>query len=228
MRILHGDGFKLKERQEAKETVVSNLVICIYLIISQLELHKKHPGDLDQDSLHLLQLAVKLLPMLSPREEKEISQYVFDLMKTSPSDEDSEGANISLIQIATDKRNNFAESLELAPLDDHEDPKLSLLKSIWSNYRFRDTLGSLTLFKLPDSALYFLSHFERITSEDFVPSSEDIVRMRRATTGIQVNIATENSLMAVCVRCCMQISFLEITFLALLIINICHSTICRH
>ena len=95
MRILHGDGFKLKERQEAKETVLSNLVICIYLIISQLELHKKHPGDLDPDSLQLLQLAVRLLPLLSPREEKEISQYVFDLMKISQSGEDSHGTNIT-------------------------------------------------------------------------------------------------------------------------------------
>ena len=85
---------------------------------------------------------------------------------------------------------NFAESLELAPLEDHEDSKLAILRNIWTNYRFRDTLGSLTLFKLPDSALYFLSHFERITSEDFVPCSEDIVRMRRATTGIQVRLGT--------------------------------------
>ena len=53
--------------------------------------------------------------------------------------------------------------------------------------RFSHTLGSLTLFKLPDSALYFLSHMERILSASFIPSSEDMIRMRRATTGIQVS-----------------------------------------
>ena len=26
MRILHGDGFRLREREEARETVISNLV----------------------------------------------------------------------------------------------------------------------------------------------------------------------------------------------------------
>ena len=59
------------------------------------------------------------------------------------------------------------------------------MREIWSNFKFRDNLGGLTLFKLPDSALYFLSHFERIMSSSFVPLSEDIIRMRRATTGIQ-------------------------------------------
>ena len=161
MRILHGDGFKLKEREEARDTVVSNLVICIYLIISQLELHKKVTTDLDEESLVLLRLAVRLLPKLSVSEEREITQYVFDLMKVDDEEDHDE---------------------------DQDDSKLSLLKKIWSNYKFRNTLGSLTLFKLPDSALYFLSHFDRIISDDFTPTSEDIIRMRRATTGIQVRL----------------------------------------
>ena len=69
--------------------------------------------------------------------------------------------------------------------DDEERTRADLLREIWSNYKFRDSLGGLTLFKLPDSALYFLSHFDRILCETFVPLSEDIIRMRRATTGIQ-------------------------------------------
>ena len=65
MRILHGDGFRLREREEARETVISNLVmrfiiimmiimmmimmmmmqvICVYLVLCQMEL-KKHCSD---------------------------------------------------------------------------------------------------------------------------------------------------------------------------------------
>ena len=69
--------------------------------------------------------------------------------------------------------------------DDEGRTREDLLREVWSNYKFRDSLGGLTLFKLPDSALYFLSHFERILCDSFVPLSEDIIRMRRATTGIQ-------------------------------------------
>ena len=64
---------------------------------------------------------------------------------------------------------------------------LTLLKQIGNNDKFKTTLRALTLFKLPDSALYFLSQFDRILSDSFVATSEDIIRMRRATTGIQVD-----------------------------------------
>ena len=35
---------------------------------------------------------------------------------------------------------------------------------------------SLAVFKLPDSANYFLSHWHRILDKDFLPLGEDIVR----------------------------------------------------
>ena len=54
--------------------------------------------------------------------------------------------------------------------------------------RFRSTLERLTLFKLPDSALYFLTHLERLLCPSFTPSTEDMIRMRLATTGIQVSL----------------------------------------
>ena len=40
----------------------------------------------------------------------------------------------------------------------------------------RQILRSLAVFKLPDSANYFLSHWERILDKDFLPLGEDIVR----------------------------------------------------
>ena len=40
----------------------------------------------------------------------------------------------------------------------------------------RQTNRSLAVFKLPDSANYFLSHWHRILDKDFLPLGEDIVR----------------------------------------------------
>ena len=75
MRILHGEGFKNKEREEARDTIVSNLVITVYLIISQMELHKTE----DEDSRELKALSRNLLSLLSASEEMEISQYIYEL-----------------------------------------------------------------------------------------------------------------------------------------------------
>jgi len=164
MRVLHGDGFKQREKEDAKDTIISNLVISVYLIICQMELDPS-----DSDSCHLLQLSQQLLQLLSPAEESEVSQYVHEL---DPGDSRSKGSNERQTDCSPDG-NTLAESRSM------------LLRGIWSNYKFRTTLASLTLYRLPDSALYFLSNFERILSENYFATSEDIIRMRRATTGIQ-------------------------------------------
>ena len=75
MRVLHGEGFKNKEREEARDTIVSNLVITVYLIISQMDLHKTE----DEDSRELKALSRNLLSLLSASEEMEISQYIYEL-----------------------------------------------------------------------------------------------------------------------------------------------------
>ena len=36
MRILHGDGFRLREREEARETVISNLVMKFIIMIMMI------------------------------------------------------------------------------------------------------------------------------------------------------------------------------------------------
>ena len=75
MRIIHGEGFREKERQEARDTIVSNLVITVYLIISQMELHKSR----DDDGRKLMKLSRNLLHLLSASEEKEVLQYIYEL-----------------------------------------------------------------------------------------------------------------------------------------------------
>ena len=151
MRIIHGEGFGQKEREGSREIVVSNLVVCIYLILGQME-HNK----MEEESETLVHLAKRLFTLLTPKEEKEISQYLYEFIKP--------------------EKGSFEEVLAT---------KDKVLEDIWHHYKFRETLSSLTVFKLPDSALYFLDHFDRIMSEDFVPNSEDMIRMRQATTGVQ-------------------------------------------
>ena len=46
-------------------------MICVYLIIKQTV-----TDNTDHDSTQLLQLSSKLLSLMSPSEEKEVSQYV--------------------------------------------------------------------------------------------------------------------------------------------------------
>ena len=75
MRIIHGEGFRDKEREEARETIVSNLAITVYLIISQMDLNKSE----DEDGRKLMKLSRNLLRLMSASEEKEVLQYIYEL-----------------------------------------------------------------------------------------------------------------------------------------------------
>ena len=75
MRIIHGEGFRDKEREEARETILSNLAITVYLIISQMDLNKSE----DEDGRKLMKLSSNLLRLMSASEEKEVLQYIYEL-----------------------------------------------------------------------------------------------------------------------------------------------------
>jgi len=46
------------------------------------------------------------------------------------------------------------------------------------------------MFKLPDSALHFFANADRILEKEYVPSNEDILRMRKPTSGITETVIT--------------------------------------
>ena len=46
------------------------------------------------------------------------------------------------------------------------------------------------MFHLPDSALYFLANADRFLEEKYVPTNEDILKMRKTTSGIAETMIT--------------------------------------
>ena len=60
----------------------------------------------------------------------------------------------------------------------------TVLIKICQDENFTNSLLSLGQIHLPDSALYFFTNFHRFLSLDFLPTNEDIIRMRQSTTGV--------------------------------------------
>jgi hypothetical protein len=68
-----------------------------------------------------------------------------------------------------------------------------LLHKIWQHEEFTNILLSLGPRNLPDSALYFLKHFERLINLNFSPTNDDIFRMRKVTTGVhEIKVSFED------------------------------------
>ncbi|XP_012878088.1 PREDICTED: guanine nucleotide-binding protein subunit alpha-15 [Dipodomys ordii] len=59
------------------------------------------------------------------------------------------------------------------------------MQSLWRDAGIRACYERRREFHLLDSAVYYLSHLERITEEGYVPTAQDVLRSRMPTTGIK-------------------------------------------
>eukprot|EP00835_Amoeboradix_gromovi_P002526 NODE_145_length_17646_cov_0.204536.p9 type:complete len:208 gc:universal NODE_145_length_17646_cov_0.204536:5976-5353(-) len=60
----------------------------------------------------------------------------------------------------------------------------SILKKLWEDPVVAEAMSRRSEFYLPDSAQYFFLNIERICLSDYTPTAEDILRVRKKTTGI--------------------------------------------
>ncbi|XP_021100732.1 guanine nucleotide-binding protein subunit alpha-15 isoform X2 [Heterocephalus glaber] len=58
------------------------------------------------------------------------------------------------------------------------------MQSLWQDAGIRACYERRREFHLLDSAIYYLSHLERITEECYIPTAQDVLRSRMPTTGI--------------------------------------------
>ncbi|XP_047387713.1 guanine nucleotide-binding protein subunit alpha-15 isoform X1 [Sciurus carolinensis] len=65
-----------------------------------------------------------------------------------------------------------------------EKPCALAVQCLWRDAGVRACYERRREFHLLDSAIYYLSHLERITEEGYVPTAQDVLRSRMPTTGI--------------------------------------------
>ena len=209
MKVIQGKGFDTLEREEARKTILSNLLTstCIILkcYISDLKKTEEEQAEKLLESLndqspyapmkefiskrfmesvymitfwgekyfpkkehkqltnYLLEYSEELLNYLSPEEEKYMYYYLRQFL--------GEG-----------KINNEGRHLH------QNERRLELLRCVFDEYKFTELLLSWNMVKLPDSALYFFANADRILEKKYVPTNEDIVRMRKSTIGINETV----------------------------------------
>lgn len=59
-----------------------------------------------------------------------------------------------------------------------------LIKTVWADEGIKNTFNLRSKFQIQDSAYHFLDRIEEISSEDYTPNFQDVLRCRIATTGI--------------------------------------------
>ncbi|XP_060654276.1 G protein alpha q subunit-like [Drosophila nasuta] len=96
---------------------------------------------------------------------------------------------ISYSDVENIDRAELVSSVPLKTIETLEDPYLSAIKCLWNDIGIQECYSRRDEYYLMESAEYFLCEIERIEKPDYIPSEQDILRVRSATTGInQYNI----------------------------------------
>ncbi|XP_044251713.1 G protein alpha q subunit-like [Drosophila takahashii] len=67
-----------------------------------------------------------------------------------------------------------------------EDPYLNAIKTLWDDAGIQECYRRRREYQLTDSAKYYLSDLARIEQSDYLPTEQDILRVREATINIHV------------------------------------------
>ncbi|XP_076064345.1 G protein alpha q subunit isoform X5 [Oratosquilla oratoria] len=65
-----------------------------------------------------------------------------------------------------------------------EEPYITAIKSLWADTGILNCYDRRREYQLTDSAKYYLTQIDRIAAKDYLPSQQDILRVRVPTTGI--------------------------------------------
>ncbi|CAL1288944.1 unnamed protein product [Larinioides sclopetarius] len=84
----------------------------------------------------------------------------------------------------------FNDNAELVRLVDYETvttfeaPYTSAIKCLWADSGIQECYDRRREYQLTDSAKYYLSDLDRLSSPNYLPTQQDILRVRVPTTGI--------------------------------------------
>jgi len=75
-------------------------------------------------------------------------------------------------------------SVDFETVTTFESPYVEAIKDLWNDGGIRECYDRRREYQLTDSAKYYLSDIDRIAEPDYLPTQQDILRVRVPTTGI--------------------------------------------
>ncbi|XP_017008411.2 G protein alpha q subunit [Drosophila takahashii] len=79
---------------------------------------------------------------------------------------------------------DLVKSLDYMKVTKFEDPYVNAIKTLWKDAGIQESYNRRREYQLTDSAEYFLSDIDRIEKADYLPTNQDILRVRVPTLNI--------------------------------------------
>nr|AUC64085.1 G protein alpha subunit [Neogonodactylus oerstedii] len=91
---------------------------------------------------------------------------------------------ISYGDSACQEHAELVKAIDYESVTAFEEPYITAIKSLWADTGIQNCYDRRREYQLTDSAKYYLTQIDRIAAKDYLPSQQDILRVRVPTTGI--------------------------------------------
>ncbi|XP_066138652.1 G protein alpha q subunit [Euwallacea fornicatus] len=85
---------------------------------------------------------------------------------------------------ASEEKAELIRSVDYETVTTFEPPYVNAIEDLWRDSGIQECYDRRREYQLTDSAKYYLSDLDRIKSDDYLPTEQDILRARAPTTGI--------------------------------------------
>ncbi|XP_044023276.1 guanine nucleotide-binding protein subunit alpha-11b isoform X1 [Siniperca chuatsi] len=78
----------------------------------------------------------------------------------------------------------LVKEVDIEKINGFDHPYIVAIKSLWADPGIQEAYDRRREYQLSDSTKYYLSDIDRVTAEGYVPTQQDVLRVRVPTTGI--------------------------------------------
>lgn len=91
---------------------------------------------------------------------------------------------IQYIESSSSEKADLIRGIDYETVTTFENPYVDAIKDLWSDGGIQECYDRRREYQLTDSAKYYLMEIDRVAAPDYLPTEQDILRVRVPTTGI--------------------------------------------
>ena len=173
MKVLYGSPPTLAERRAVRGTVHANVIGAMQVLLHQLD---QLAGEVDKEA------SLRRLSSTTGNEELEDRKWGGDVEEEEEGGNSQAGSSLPTHGLDFDAAQTRVKALR--PYDRLTPEVAADLALLWSHDAVQEVFSQRHKIQLPVSTAYFMNKLEEIVSDEYVPTNEDMLRVRVRTSGI--------------------------------------------
>ncbi|XP_075267005.1 guanine nucleotide-binding protein subunit alpha-14 isoform X1 [Opisthocomus hoazin] len=175
MRIIHGSGYTEEDRKGFTKVVYQNIFTAMQAMVRAMDTLKIPYTSKENEIIRSMIIQIfqyrpkNSLPRIQTRSVCRLKEEV--MKKPHFICEEDESAQM-------------IKEVEVDKVTVLERKQIEAIKKLWEDPGIQECYDRRREYQLSDSAKYYLTDLDRIAMPSFVPSQQDILRVRVPTTGI--------------------------------------------